>query len=88
MAGAFGPTVPRWSMAMWRRPMPPYPYPHHRYVGQLPHYLTNVGFMSVQAVDKIHFAMDPWAHCHPLESHQPTLQLPSRPNLHMCYSGN
>ena len=28
------------------------------------------------------FAMDPWAHCHPLEGHQPTLQLPYRPSFH------
>ena len=34
------------------------------------------------------FAMDPWAHCHPLEGHQPTLQPPFGPNLHTCCGGN
>ena len=59
VAGASGPTLPCRPVAMWCRSVPPYPCPCHQSVGQLLHYLRNIDFMSVQAVDEIHSS---WFH--------------------------
>ena len=59
VVGASGPTLQCWPMAMWHRPVPPYPCPCHQSVGQLLHCLTNIDFMLIQAVDEIH---SPWIH--------------------------
>ena len=59
VAGASGPTLPCKPVAMWHRPVPPYPCPCHQSVGQLLHCLTNIDFMLIQAVDEIH---SPWIH--------------------------
>ena len=59
MAGASGPTLPRWPVAMWRCLAPPCPHPRQRSVGWLLHCLTSVHFMSVQAMDEI---CSPWIH--------------------------
>jgi hypothetical protein len=88
VARASRPTLPHWPIAMWHRPVPRCPHPHHRSMAWLLHCLIKRWFHVGSSRGRYLLIVDPWAHYHSLGGHQLTLEPPYRPNLHMCWQGN
>jgi hypothetical protein len=67
---------------------PHLPIPCHRSMGEVIEAFSSIDLKSVCTDGHNGVVLDPWILCHGLGALQPTLELPYRPNLRMCYLHN
>ena len=88
MAERLGAHMPCRLAPPWRCPIPHFPIPHHRSMGEVLQAFSSIDLKLVCTDGHDGMVLDPWVHCHGLGALQPTFEPPYRPNLHTCYLHN